>query len=149
MHPAFCILLENSYLFKRNSDNRLLSRYKHVFSWDKEIINHKSVTSFLLGHYLNCYEHPASLGSRSMLVSMFAANKCLHSGVVKPDVDLYNERVKAIDWYERNAPYSLHLYGSKWSHYPAPRLLPSFTVIIQRKVKKIPATSCLERICFV
>ena len=72
----------------------------------------------------------------------------LHSGVVKPDVDLYNERVKVIDWYERNAPYSLHP-SSKWSHYPAPRLLPSFSRSLFNAKLKDSATSCLERICFV
>ena len=110
--PIFSILTETNYIHPDNSNIDLLKKYKHVFSWNPDLVNLGLATKIQLAHpmgkgVIDGYE------KRHQLVVLFGSNRSLRGW--HPKKNLYNERVKTIKWFEHNAPDVFALYGKKWN----------------------------------
>ena len=110
--PIFTILSETDYIHPDNSNIDLLKKYKHVFSWNPDLVNLGLATKIQLAHpmgkgVIDGYE------KRHQLVVLFGSNRSLRGW--HPKKNLYNERVKTIKWFEHNAPDVFALYGRKWN----------------------------------
>ena len=110
--PIFAILSETDYIHPDNSNIDLLKKYKHVFSWNPDLVNLGLATKIQLAHpmgkgVIDGYE------KRHQLVVLFGSNRSLRGW--HPKKNLYNERVKTIKWFEHNAPDVFALYGRKWN----------------------------------
>ena len=99
--PKFLILFETEYIHTQNSDLKLLKKYNHIFSWNLKSINKYKGTKIQ-------WPHPLGEGivdgykNRDQLITLFGSNRSLKKW--RPDRNLYNERVKTIRWFEKNAP---------------------------------------------
>lgn len=107
---AFVYLYENPLIRPLNRDLRVLSHYAKWFTWDSELLNDpRSVRLF----YPNKIEVNGDIdfGDRDLFCVLIASNKAL---AVSDERSQYEERVKIINWYERNAPNDFHLFGAGW-----------------------------------
>lgn len=107
---AFVYLYENPLIRPLNRDLRALSNYARWFTWDGELLNDpRSVRLF----YPNKIEVNRDINSeaRDLFCVLIASNKALAVSDVRSQ---YEERVKIINWYERNAPDDFHLFGAGW-----------------------------------
>lgn len=131
--PKFVILSECEYIHPDNSNLKLLNKYDHIFSWNIKSFNKSNATKIQLAH-------PLGKGiidgykNRNQLIALFGSNKSIKKW--RPERNLYNERVKTIKWFEKNALKDFALYGNKWN---LTARLPSFIGgIIHSLEKKIP-----------
>tara|TARA_B100000795_G_scaffold70296_1_gene49210 strand:- start:599 stop:1600 length:1002 start_codon:yes stop_codon:yes gene_type:complete len=131
--PIFSILSETNYIHPDNSNIDLLKKYKHVFSWNPDLVNLGLATKIQLAHpmgkgVIDGYE------KRHQLVVLFGSNRSLRGW--HPKKNLYNERVKTIKWFEHNAPDVFALYGKKWNM--SGRLLTRLGAFIHSLEKRLP-----------
>ena len=129
----FAILNETKFIHPDNGDIKLLKKYDHVFSWDTNLIKLDFVTKIQLAH-------PLGKGivdgykNRNQFIVLFGSNRNIRGW--HPAYNLYNERVKTIKWFERNAPNKFALYGKKWNL--SARLATRVGAVINSIEKKIP-----------
>lgn len=109
--PAFAILTECKLIHPPNADPQYLRLYRWLFTWNPELVEAALATKIQLAHPLGA-GRVDGYNSRPRLVVLIAANKALPTW--NPDFDLYRERVRAIRWFERNAPNEFALYGHGW-----------------------------------
>ena len=131
--PKFLILYECEYIHPENSNFKLLEKYNHIFSWNIKSINKCKATKIQ-------WAHPLGEGivdgykNRDQLITLFGSNRSLKKW--RPDRNLYNERVKTIRWFEKNASKDFTLYGKKWNL--TGRLPSSVGGLVHSLEKKIP-----------
>ncbi len=114
---AFVYLYENPLIRPLNRNQRALARYVRWFTWDGELLNDpKAVQLF----YPNDLKVGAFNGpeSRPLFCVLVSSNKAL---AINDSRDQYQDRVRLIKWYEKNAPHDFHLYGRGWDR---PAALP-------------------------
>ena len=131
--PIFSILTETNYIHPYNLNIYLLKEYKHVFSWNPNLVSMGLATKIQLAH-------PMGKGvidgykKRNQLVVLFGSNRSIRGW--HPKNNLYSERVKTIRWFERNAPNVFALYGKKWNM--SGRLPTRFGAFIHSIEKRLP-----------
>ena len=135
--PVFCILTETNYIHPDNSNIDLLKDYKHIFSWNSDLVTMGLATKIQLAHpmgkgIIDGYE------KRDQLVVLFGSNRSIRGW--HPKNNLYSERVKTIRWFERYAPDVFALYGKKWNM--SGRLPTRFGAIIHSIEKRLPFRYC-------
>jgi hypothetical protein len=112
---AFMVTTENDFTHPLNQRKFHLQKYKKVFSWSNDLVERGLATKIQLAYPLR-EGVIDGYSNRSQLVVLIAANKALP--VLNLHNDLYSERVKAIRWFERNAPNEFALYGYDWDKSP-------------------------------
>ena len=135
--PIFSILTETDYIHPDNSNIDLLKGYKHVFSWNPDLVAMGLATKIQLAHpmgkgVIDGYE------KRNQLIVLFGSNRSIRGW--HPKNNLYSERVKTIRWFERNAPDVFALYGKKWNM--SGRLPTRFGAFIHSIEKRLPFKNC-------
>lgn len=113
--PTYVLILETPFIHPENADMKLLSRYRKVFTWDDTLVDGKH---FIKLNYANPEHEPVVNGfaGREHLCCLIAGNKKIK---VPDPRELYSERVRAIRWFENNAPGDFDLYGIGWELPPA------------------------------
>ncbi|MEY4379388.1 MAG: hypothetical protein RLZ85_1269 [Verrucomicrobiota bacterium] len=107
---AYVYLYENPLIRPLNRDMRILAGYDRWFGWDEYLA---ADPRFVRVSYPNAFPSgvPAGPEARPLFCVLVASNKAL---MTVDERDQYAERVRIIDWYERNAPGDFHLYGKGW-----------------------------------
>lgn len=135
--PKYAIITETNFIHPDNSNMSLLKEYDHLFSWNQNILNSNLATKILFSHPLD-KTIVDGFYTRNQLVVLFASNRSLRGWY--PKYNLYNERVKTIRWFERNAPNDFVLYGRKWNL--SARLPTRLGGFVHSLEKKIPFNYC-------
>ena len=135
--PKFAILTETDFIHPANSNNFLLKKYNHLFSWDPVLVNSGLATKIQLAHPLSEVVVDG-FDKRNKFVVLIGSNRSLRG--YHPKNNLYSERVKTIRWFERNAPNDFSLYGKKWDI--SARLPTRFGALVHSLEKKIQFNYC-------
>lgn len=114
---AYVYLYENPLIRPLNRDREALARYAKWFTWDGELLDDPRAVRL---PYPNRLEAGPWNGpeARPLFCVLVASNKAL---AVADARDQYQDRVRILDWYERNAPGDFHLHGRGWDR---PAALP-------------------------
>jgi hypothetical protein len=113
--PKYLIAQENPHINRLNEDREYCKRFRKVFAWDKRLHDLPNVIPIMVPNRLEFGTFP-SFAERDIFSCLINANKAFREPLPN---DLYQERVKTIRWYERNAPGYFELYGLGWQK-PAP-----------------------------
>lgn len=125
----FLFLFENEII---KPDNWKIENYRHfkkVFTWRDDFIDNKKIFKFFLPNKI-----PDSI---SFDISEKKKFCCLIAGKKRNlhPLELYSERVRAVEWFQNNQPSNIDLYGKGWD-YPSSQYLKPFKPII-RPIYKI------------
>jgi hypothetical protein len=113
--PKYLIAQENPHINRLNEDRDYCKRFRKVFAWDKRLHDLPNVVPIMVPNRLEFGTFP-SLSERDIFSCLINANKAFREPLPN---DLYQERIRTIRWYERNAPGYFELYGMGWQK-PAP-----------------------------
>lgn len=108
--PIFLFLWETSLVKQRNKtlDPR---KYKKVYTWDDNTVATKKYNKFYLPVPALYFSHFQSFEARTGFCCAISSNKAISGNYSN---DLYKERIKLYEWFERNAPQDFDLYGIGW-----------------------------------
>ena len=107
--PRFLLLLEEKHI--RPQNYFILQRnYKKIFSWDPEIVSKFGAIQFRFPSYFSLPK-VGDFAQRNTLLTMISANK---GQTIGTQFDLYKERRKIINWYEKKGIDSFEYYGAGW-----------------------------------
>lgn len=103
--PKYLITFEPPTVLSANWEN--LERFAKVFTWSDSLVSMDE--NFVKLNYAN--EFPAEMprNPRTQFACMFASNKSSAF-----PVNLYIERQRTIDWFERNQREKFDLFGPGW-----------------------------------
>lgn len=110
----YLVATENPYINILNASTDYLKQFRQVFTWDKRFFNLPNVTPVMVPNELS-WEPFRSFDQRDIFACLINANKRFPFVL---DIDLYQERLQVIRWYERNAPDLFSLYGRGWHKPP-------------------------------
>jgi hypothetical protein len=119
----YLFLFENEVIKPDNWKNEHYRDFKKIFTWRDDIIDNKKIFKFFLPTKLQgtiSYD----VSQKKKFCCMIAGNKQSN----KP-LELYSERIRAIEWFEKNQPEYFDLYGKGWSPVIPSYLLPLSPVI--------------------
>lgn len=111
-HPhSYLLQMETEEILPANFDYDKLKQYRRVFTWHDDLVDGHRFIKLNFPNPLEVREVP-SFSERDLLVCLISANK----SVTKPSTnELYSQRVKTIQWFERHAPRDFELYGIGWN----------------------------------
>ncbi len=126
---AYVYLYENPLIRPLNRDRAALARYARWFTWDGGLLDDPRAVRL---PYPNPLATEGSGGpeARPLFLVLVASNKAL---AVEDPRDQYGERVRILEWYERNAPGDFHLHGRGWDR---PAALPGRLGRIRNQLRK-------------
>ncbi len=124
----YLIRFETDLTVLANSDAAFLQQFDGIFTWDKNLLEAEQHTTIGLGltkEKLHAITIPNPLpaefnqhqvvnlgfSARPQFCILIASNR--HANC-QDERELYSERVKAIRWFEANAPSDFILYGHGW-----------------------------------
>jgi hypothetical protein len=107
----YLCILENELIRPDNWKNENYRYFKRVFTWNDTMVDNKKKFKFFLANRI-----PKDVSfdplQKTKLCCMIAGNKSSTHRL-----ELYSERIRAIRWFENNAPGSFDLYGYGWDIY--------------------------------
>lgn len=120
----YIICLEPAQIDPLNHDKNYLNQFNLVFTWNDNLIDNKKFIKIYFPHDLS----PNSFGGfdeRYRFCCMIASNKSLR---VFSKEDLYRERIRVIEWFEKYEPENFDLFGHdwnlpRWGHGPIGRIV--------------------------
>lgn len=138
--PCFLILTESPIARKEIWATETHDPFKRVFTWNDTYIDDRK-------YFKICYSNFA----KSTLPSLEGRERfcCLIAGAKKSrhPQELYSARRSAIDWFERNQPESLDLFGPGWdiSDFAQTRFMHPFVSRIQPLQKALNRKSIVYK----
>lgn len=109
----YLIISESPIIRPDNIDPKNHKYFKKVFTWSDSLCNTDSNKYLKLNYAFKKPENLSfDIGSKEKLCALIAGNK-----IWRHQNELYSERVKAIRWFEKNAPEDFDLYGIGWDRY--------------------------------
>jgi len=115
--PKYLIATENPYICPLNRDEKYLSGFDQVFTWNRDLLHLPNVTQIFIPNQIHWASAP-SFSERPIFSCLINANKAFP---IPLSTDLYRERINVIRWYEKYAPQYFSLFGLGWSK-PSPAL---------------------------
>ena len=123
----YLILYETPLTVPRNGDSWYLNQFDRIFTWNKDLL-HNGLQDYHGGMVMRDrfvqiqYPNPIpkecnrdfqspTYTQRQDFVCLIGSNR--HANLVD-ERELYSQRVKAIQWFEKNAPFDFKLYGYGW-----------------------------------
>ena len=106
----YLLMLETNSIRPENGDISNWVRYKKIFTWNDSLVDGDRFIKINLPNPI-CVNSIDGFKNRSHFCCLIAANKNLK---LREDRNLYPERVRAIKWFESNAPLDFDLYGLGW-----------------------------------
>lgn len=128
--PRYLVALENPCINTLNQDRDYLAHFRRVFTWNPRFFDLPNVTPILVPNEIS-WGPFKGFAERECFACLINANKRFP---YRLDVDLYQERLSVIRWYERNAPQAFCLYGMGWNK-PARGL--GWTGQLRRRVERL------------
>lgn len=115
--PRYLLLLETPLIHPKNGDQKLLSEYERIFTWNDDLVDDKR---FIKLNFPNQITVPNvnGFGERDRFCCIISGNKAT---VISNYRELYSERIRAIRWFEQNTHQEFDLYGIGWNTPPAKR----------------------------
>lgn len=111
--PLYLIALESPLITPRSYDEVCHKLFQKVFTWSDDLVK-KDPTKYVKINY--SYNMPQKIKKNIALKEKLC---CIISGNKKVSYknELYSERLKAIEWFEKNYPEDFDLYGIGWESY--------------------------------
>ena len=106
----YLMAIENPYITPQNADINYLSKFKRVFTFNRDLLQLPNVTQIFLPNRIRVEEF-TPFHDRQLFSCLINSNKTFPFSLGS---DLYLERIKTIRWYEENQPLDFHLYGMGW-----------------------------------
>jgi len=106
----YLVAVENPLINLLNADAEHLKSYYRVFSWNDASLIHSGAVRIFIGNDISMPK-PRLFADRNIFSCLISSNKV--APWFGPN-DLYAERIKVINWYEKNALPLFHLYGRGW-----------------------------------
>jgi len=112
----YLILQENEIIKPDNWVKENYLPFKKIFTWNDDLVDNKKIFKFFLPNKI-----PDTLSFDICQKEKFC---CLIAGNKKNSYprELYSERIRAIQWFEKNRPACFDLYGTGWD-MPLPSFL--------------------------
>jgi len=107
---AYVYLYENPLIRPLNRNLKALSRYAKWFTWDEKLMKEPRAVRLFYPNKIESGEKPRP-EARPLFLALVASNKALN--FVDPRSQ-HQERIRIIDWYEKNESNDFHLYGIGW-----------------------------------
>lgn len=107
----YLVILESELIYPKNFDKKRHSLFKKIFTWADDLIDNDKYFKLNL-----CNKIPDNFSINLDQKIKFCANISGNKKSKLPN-ELYSERVKAIDWFEKNHPSDLDLYGFDWNKF--------------------------------
>jgi hypothetical protein len=108
---AALLMLEPAQVWPLHSYPDRLRDYKKIFTWDDQLVDGDKFVKINFPNPLSVVDVP-SFQQRDRFCCLIAGNKAL--AVLSSD-DLYQERIRAIRWFEVHEPDDFDLYGMGWN----------------------------------
>lgn len=106
----YLMAIENPHITPQNADISYLSKFRRVFTFNRNLLQLPNVTQIFLPNRIRVESYP-QFHDRHLFACLINSNKTFPFSL---NSDLYLERVKTIRWYEENHPLEFHLYGMGW-----------------------------------
>lgn len=110
-NSKYLILLETDQIYPDNGDEKQLKEYEKIFTWNDNIVDDERFIKINFPNVINV-QPVDGFKNRDRFCCLIAGNKTL---ATKDERNLYPERVKAIRWFEQNAPQDFDLFGVDWN----------------------------------
>jgi hypothetical protein len=107
---CYLLMLETPQVWPANGVMTNFDCYRKIFTWNDELVDGQR---FIKINFPNTFYIHSLDGfeNRDRFCCLIAGNKTLS---VSGDQNLYQERVRAIRWFEANALHDFYLYGVGW-----------------------------------
>jgi hypothetical protein len=128
--PKYLIATENPYICPLNKNQHYLQSFNGVFTWNANLLHLPNTTHVFIPNQIEVKDTPSFI-NRPIFSCIINANKAFPTPV---NDDLYQERIRVIRWYEKNAHQYFSLYGLGWSK-PEPAF--TFSKKISRRIKRL------------
>lgn len=120
--PKYLILLETEVISAKGWDFDTHSRFEKIFTWRDDLVDNRRYFKINFPQTFPD-EIEGGLPNREKFCTMIAGNKRS-----RHPLELYSERVRAIEWFERNHPEDFDLYGFGWNEDRFSPYLPSYAL---------------------
>jgi len=107
----YLLIWENETIKPNNWKKENYQYFKRLYTWNDEIVDNKKIFKFFVPQKIPL-GLSFELSQKKKFCCMIAANKSSNH-----ILELYSERVRAIRWFEKNAPQSFDLFGTGWNDY--------------------------------
>jgi hypothetical protein len=108
---CYLLMFETPFVKRKNGDPVEWTKYKKIFTWNDELVDGIRFIKFNFPNPIRVHSVDGFV-NRNRFCCLIAGNKSL---ATKDERNLYPERVKAIKWFEENAPHDFDLYGIGWN----------------------------------
>jgi hypothetical protein len=124
-------LFENEIIRPDNWKTENYLPFKRVFTWKDTLVDEKRIFKFFLPNRVQ--------KNVSFDVSLKTKFCCMISGnkVLFHPLELYSERIRAVQWFEKNNPDCFDLYGTGWDN-PFPALPPRVSGLMKPLFNLLP-----------
>lgn len=120
--PKYLLILEPEIISADDWDFDLHKQFVKIFTWRDDLIDNRRYFKINVPQTFPD-EIRFDVQNREKLCTMIAGNK--RSG---HPLELYSERVRAIEWFEKNHPDDFDLYGFGWNEDRFSLVLPPFAL---------------------
>ncbi len=107
----YLLLLESKIVKPDNWNIENHKYFKKIFTWDDTLIDNKKYFKINYSYKIP-KELNFNLSEKKKLCVMINSNKFSDH-----PLELYTERIRAINWFEKNHPEDFDLYGAGWDKY--------------------------------
>lgn len=104
----YLIILESPIVNLDNFNTKLHSIFDIIFTWSDEMVE-SNPAKYKKIFYSYDIPNTITIGKRNRLCTVISGNKLS----TLPN-ELYSERLKCIQWFEKNAPSDFDLFGTNW-----------------------------------
>jgi hypothetical protein len=111
----YLLLWETGAVNYKNNNLSKIKNYEKIFSWNDDLVEKFNFIKYNLPSpgYLNSFDVNKAL--KNNFVCLIAGNKFNRGWCLN---ELYSERVRIIEWYEKNHPTLFSLFGPDWDVKP-------------------------------
>lgn len=113
--PRVMIAMENPQINPLNASECYLQGFAKVLTWNRKLSHLPSFEYLAYVPLEPIVPDEQRCANRSKLATMVCSNKIFKTPV---NGDLYAERLRIVEWFEKNSPQDFDLYGQGW-HKPA------------------------------
>jgi len=107
----YLLMFETPFIKPENADSQKWKRYRKIFTWNDGLVGDAQFVKLNFPNPISIY--PADgFNKRPRFCCLISGNRALAFADPR---DLYVERVRAIRWFEKNAPQDFDLYGIGWN----------------------------------
>lgn len=109
--PCYLLMLETPQVCPANGISSNWDCYCKVFTWNDDLVDGNRFIKINFPNPIHVYPVDG-FSTRDRFCCLISSNRTL---AAQDDRILYPERVKAIRWFEKNAPHDFDLYGIDWN----------------------------------